>query len=234
MAATDLNDLNNFEYHFETAAATFLNTDTGIDVFRTVIEDNLTAPRLEIQLFVDGAMEPFAPRNGGASSTSQDYRAFTGVFQCRVITDNATGGAANHATYRSKVRTSLMRTAENWYGGGAGGALTGTGSISSGTTDLTGTGTVFTTELEVGNHFTVETEAFVIASISSDTELNVVTASAANYTNGSLGLSASNLPYYNVKKLMPAGTDYEVDGDMNVTQLMYELTFEIRDDAWPA
>lgn len=160
MAATDLNDLNNFEYHFETAAATFLNTDTGIDVFRTVIEDNLTAPRLEIQMYVDAAMDPFAPRNGGASSTSQDYRAFTGVFQCRVITDNATGGAANHDTYRSKVRTSLMRTASNW--------------------------------------------------------------------------GSSNLPYYDVKKLMPAGTDYEVDGDMNVTQLMYEITFEIRDDAWPA
>ena len=44
---------------------------------------------------------------------------------------------------------------------------------------------------------------------------------------------SANLPYYDVKKLMPAGTDYEVDGDMNVTQLMYEMTFEIRDDAWP-
>ena len=114
MAATDLNDLNNFEYHFETAAVTFLNADLGIDVFRTVIENSLIAPRLEIQLFVDAAMEPFAPRNGGASSSSQDYRAFSGVFQCRVITDNATGGAANHSTYRSKVRTALMRTAANW------------------------------------------------------------------------------------------------------------------------
>ena len=44
MAATDLNDLNNFEYHFETAAATFLNADLGIDVFRTVIEDRPDCP----------------------------------------------------------------------------------------------------------------------------------------------------------------------------------------------
>lgn len=159
MAATDLDDLNNFEYHFETAAATFLNTDTGIDVFRTVIEDSLIAPRLDIQMFVDAAMEPFAPRNGGASSSTEDYRAYSGVFQCRVVTDNATGGAANHATYRAQVRTSLMRSAANW-------------------------GTV-------------------------------------------------NLEYYDIKKLMAAGTEYEVDGDMNITQLMYELTFEIRDDAWP-
>ena len=160
MAATDLDDLNNFENHFETAAVTFLNSDTGIDVFRTVIEDSLVAPRLEIQLFVDSAMEPFAPRNGGASPTTEDYRAFSGFFQVRVVTDNAAGGAANHSTYLSKVRTSLMRSAANWGSG--------------------------------------------------------------------------NLEYYDVKKLMLGGADYEVDGDMNITQLMYELIFEIRDDAWPS
>ena len=233
MAATDLNDLNNFEYHFETAAATFLNTDTGLDVFRTVIEDSLTAPRLEIQLFVDAAMEPFAPRNGGASSSTQDYRAYSGVFQCRVITDNATGGAADHSTYRSKVRTSLMRSASNWFGGGAGGTLAGTGTIANGATYLTGTGTAFTTQLEVWDRFTVDGNAFAVSSIVSDSELYVTTAAGGAYS-GTLALSASNLPYYDVKKLMPAAADYEVDGDMNVTQLMYELTFEIRDDAWPA
>jgi len=159
MAATDLNDLNNFEYHFETAAVTFLNTDVGIDIFRTVIEDNFVAPRIEVQLFVEDANDPFAPRNGGGSSTTEDYRSFNSIFSIRLVTDNATGGAADHATYRSKIRTSLMRSATNW--------------------------------------------------------------------------DSTTLEYYDVKLLKPSATEYETDGDMNVTQLTYTIIWEIRDDAWP-
>jgi len=233
MAATDLNDLNNFEYHWETAAVTFLNSDVGISVVRTVTEDSLVLPRIEIQFMVEDAFEPFAPHNGGGSSDTQDYRAFNSNFQVRVITDNATGGAADHATYRSKVRTVLMRSGTNWYGGGPGGTLTGTGSISNGTTNLTGTGTAFTTELAVGNHFTVDGNAFVVSSISSDSELNVTSAAAASYS-GTLALSASNVQYYDLKEIRPSGTDYDTDGDVNVTQLNYSLVWEIRDDAWPS
>mgnify|MGYP003629393637 FL=1 len=91
MAATDLDDLNNFEFHFETAAVTFLNADVGIDIFRTVIEDNFVAPRIEVQLFVEDAIDPFAPRNGGASSATVDYRAFNSTFSARLVTDNSTG-----------------------------------------------------------------------------------------------------------------------------------------------
>jgi len=160
MAATDLNDLNNFEYHFETAAVTFLNTAVGIDIFRTVIEDNFVVPRIEVQLFVEDALDPFAPRNGGASSATVDYRAFNSLFTAKLITDNATGGASDHATYRSKIRTSLMRSATNW--------------------------------------------------------------------------DSTSLEYYDVKFLKPAATEYEADGDMNLTQLNYTLIWEIRDDAWPA
>jgi len=160
MAATDLNDLNNFEYHFETAAVTFLNTDVGIDVFRTVIEDNFVVPRIEVQLFVEDSLDPFAPRNGGASSATEDYRAFNSMFSAKLITDNATGGAADHATYRSKIRTSLMRSATNW--------------------------------------------------------------------------DSTSLEYYDVKFLKPAATEYETDGDMNLSQLNYTIIWEIRDDAWPA
>jgi len=159
MAATDLNDLNNFEYHFETAASTFLNTAVGIDIFRTVIEDNFVVPRIEVQLFVEEALDPFAPRNGGASSSTQDYRAFNGMFSAKLVTDNSTGGASDHATYRAKIRTALMRSATNW--------------------------------------------------------------------------DSTTLEYYDVKLLKPAGTEYETDGDMNISQLTYTVVWEIRDDAWP-
>tara|TARA_R100000655_G_scaffold44273_1_gene80907 strand:+ start:9447 stop:9929 length:483 start_codon:yes stop_codon:yes gene_type:complete len=160
MAATDLNDLNNFEEHFESAAVTFLNSDVGITVTRTVVEDDLVAPRIEVQFFVEQANEPPAMRNGGGSSSTIDYRSFAGTFSARLITDNATGGAGDHATYRSKMRTALMRSGSNW--------------------------------------------------------------------------GSTNLPYYGVKLLRPSATDYDVDGDMNISTLSYELVWEIRDDAWPA
>ena len=114
MAATDLDDLNNWEYHWETAAVTFLNDATGVDVYRTVIEDDLELPRIEIQFEVEDALEPAAPRNGGTSASTIDYRAFNANFQVRIATDNATGGASSHAGYRSKIRTALMRSASNW------------------------------------------------------------------------------------------------------------------------
>jgi len=160
MAATDLNDLNNFEYHFETAAVTFLNTDVGITVTRTVVEDTLNTPRIEVQLMMEGSNEPVAPRNGGASSSTLDYRSFGATFIAKLVTDNATGGAPDHATYCAKMRTALMHSADNW--------------------------------------------------------------------------DATTLEYYGVKYLKPEAADYEVDGDMNITQLSYTIIFEIRDDAWPA
>ena len=159
MAATSLNDLNNYEYHWETAAVTFLNSDIGISVVRTVTEDSLILPRIEIQFMVEDAFEPYAPRNGGSSSTTQDYRAFNSNLQVRVITDNATGGTSSHATYRSGVRTSLMRSGTNW--------------------------------------------------------------------------NSTNLPYYDLKEIRPSGTEYDADGDLNVTQMNYSLVWEIRNDAWP-
>ncbi len=80
---------------------------------RTITEDSLVMPRIEIQFKVGDAFEPFAPRNGGGSSTTQDYRAFNSSLEINLVTDNATGGSALHATYRSKVRTALKRAGTN-------------------------------------------------------------------------------------------------------------------------
>jgi hypothetical protein len=159
MAASSLHDLLNFEYHFETAAVTFLNSAVGIPVFRTVIEDNLTVPRLEIQLTVMNAMEPIAPRNGGASPNTLDYRAHQGVFIVRTTTDNAQNQAGDHATYLSKARAALLASATNW--------------------------------------------------------------------------DNTTLPYYDLKLLRPASQFYQTDGDFNITQIDYDVIFEIRDSAWP-
>lgn len=241
MAAGSLNEINGFEGNFEKAAASFLTTDVGITTFPTVVEDSLVTPRIEVKFDVDDAMEPFAPRNGGASPTTEDYRAFNGIFSAQLATDNATGGASAHAGYRAKIRTALMRSGTNWNGGASGAesvTITGTASITSATTALTGTGTAFTTELAVGDKFTVGAEYLTVDTIASATALTVTTAASGTIAGGSLVRIQSltlgpNLPFYDVKELQPQGTEYETDGDLNVSQMSWSVVFEIRDDAWP-
>ena len=234
MAASDLNDLNNFEVHFESAAVTFLNSDVGISVVGTVNETTLIAPRIDVEFRCETANDPYAPRNGGGSPTTEDYRSFTGEFTARLVTDNATGGSGDHATYRSKIRTSLMRSGANWTGGsGSSSTLSGTGSITEGESTVTGSGTAFTTELSSGASLTLGGQTFIVSSISSDTSLTTTSAATATVSGAALGEAASNLEYYDVKLLKPTSATYEANGDMNVTELSYEVIFEIRDDAWP-
>ena len=114
MAAPDLETLYKFEFAFESAAVTFLNTATGISVFRSVIEDVLDTPRLEVRMDVGDAIDPPVTRDGGASPTTIDYRAYNALFTVIVITDNAVGQAADHGTYRAQIRETLMRSATNW------------------------------------------------------------------------------------------------------------------------
>jgi len=236
MAATDLADLHNFEYHFETAAKTFLNTATGITVIRTVVETSTVAPRLDIQFQVMDSLEPYAPRAGGGSSSSQDYRAYNALFFVRVITDNATGGSADHATYVSKARAELMRTASNW--SNSTGTLTGTCSIGLATNVMTGVGTEFTTEIAAGDKIDLGGESFTISSVTSNLQA-ILTADSGSALSGTATRTFSktfgpNNPYYDLKLLKPAQTEYDTDGDFNITGLSFDVIFEIRDTAWPA
>ena len=114
MAAPDLQTLHKFAFAFESAAVTFLNTATGITVNRTVGEDVRETPRIEVRLDVAGAIDPPVTRDGGASPTTIDYRAYNASFSAFVITDNAVGQAPDHGTYRSQIRVALMRSAANW------------------------------------------------------------------------------------------------------------------------
>ena len=114
MAATDLDDLLKFEAHIEGAAVTFLNTATGLACYATASESTLTLPRIDVRLEMGEAFNPPAPRNGGASSSTIDYRAYRATFIAEIATDNAVGQSASMATHRTKCRVALMRSAANW------------------------------------------------------------------------------------------------------------------------
>lgn len=235
MAATDLDDLNNWEEHWETAAVTFLNSDVGIEVVRTVTEDSLTLPRIEVQLMVEEAYEPAAPRNGGASPSTLDYRAFTSNFVARLLTDNATGGASAHAGYRSKVRTALMRSGSNWTADSVG---IGSCSIADLSNQLVGSGTEFTTTLGAADKISLFGNVFTVSSVTTD-ERAVLSSDSASALSGnalrvfSLTRGPNNI-YYDLKHIRLTSNEYEADGDLNVTTMNYSLVWEIRDDAWPS
>ena len=115
MAASSLEDLLNFEVHFESAAITFINDELLIDVFGTVTENDLTTPRIEVEMQMEESEEFTSLREGGSAPTTKDFTNMNGVFNARVITDNAAGAqAANHATYRAKCRKLLLYSGANW------------------------------------------------------------------------------------------------------------------------
>jgi len=160
MAAPDIETIYDFETHFESPAVTFLNTATGISVVRTVVETDLTTPRIEIRFEMHDALDPAPLRGGGASAGTIDYRAFNANFFATVVTDNATGQAADHSVYRRQVREALSLSGTNW--------------------------------------------------------------------------TTVNNPYYDLKYCRPIATDYEADGDFNLSTMSFAIVFGIRDDAWPA
>ena len=116
MAASSLPDLLQFEKHFEDAATTFLTADVGITTFISAEISDLVTPRLEIE-FISGEAElPIDdPITSVPSLSAGEYRKYTGEFMVTVVTDPTVGETrANHFLYVGKVRTSLLRSEDNW------------------------------------------------------------------------------------------------------------------------
>jgi len=246
MAADSLQSLLNFEYNFERAAVYFVGEaiPSAYQTIRTMTESNLSTPRVELALELGSATSPYDPRVEG--STKQDYSQYDGFFHARVVTDNSVGQTStDHATTRAKLRELFLRSGANWNGSGSGAnpvTLTGTGEIDkdSAPQRIVGTGTSFTTELEVGDEVTVGGVPFEIAGITSDTLATTTVAASASIAAGSaivrtLSLaSGPNLPFYDLKFIQPMESQYLTDEDFNVSELTWNLRFEIRDDAWPS
>lgn len=114
MPASSIADLHTFEEHIESAAVTFLNTATGLDVYRTNSESDFTTPRIEVTCEIADAYEPPAARGGGASSTTVDFLAYTSTFSINIVTDNSVGQSGSMKTYLGEVREAMMRSAANW------------------------------------------------------------------------------------------------------------------------
>ena len=112
-AATSLGLLFSFEKYFEEAAVTFLEAETGVEVYPSASQEELITPRLDIQFVALDAQLPVdAPITGGLT----EYRKYNSSFEVAIVTDAsvATQTRTFHLELIGAVRAALLRTASNW------------------------------------------------------------------------------------------------------------------------
>ena len=106
----------NFETNFETAATTFLATDTGLtasSIYATLDQDTFVVPRIELMFEVGEALDPPLPKYSGSSGL--EYLEHRGTLTIRIVSDASVSGTeANHRTIRSKVRKSMLLNSLNF------------------------------------------------------------------------------------------------------------------------
>ena len=106
----------NFETNFETAATTFLATDTGLaasSIYATLDQDTFVVPRIELMFEVGEALDPTLPKFSGSSAL--EYLQHRGTLTIRIVSDASISGTqANHRTIRSKVRKSMLLNSLNF------------------------------------------------------------------------------------------------------------------------
>lgn len=106
----------NFETNFETAATTFLATDTGLaasSIYATLDQDTFVVPRIEVMFELGEALDPTLPKFSGSSDL--EYLQHRGTLTIRIVSDASVSGTeANHRTIRSKVRKSMLLNSLNF------------------------------------------------------------------------------------------------------------------------
>lgn len=116
MPAPNLETLLDFETNVESAAKTFLATDTGLSassIFSTLDQDSFVAPRIGVQFELGEALDP--PDQKTLTDTELEYRKYTGTLSIEVVSDGSINDSQiAHRQLRAKVRASLLLNAENF------------------------------------------------------------------------------------------------------------------------
>lgn len=259
MAAPNLRTLLDFETNVETAAKTFLETATGLSassVFAGLDQDDLILPRISVMLELGEAVDPFDPKTTG--SDDLEYRKFTGTLNVIITSDGSTDGSQTaHRNIRADARSALLRNADNFTtvpdDDVTGFTVTGPTDGSQGDYSATGgsQGGKPVFERNTNSDYRVQLEGsrwefydddrentLWRANQSTDWPWQVTSWSRQSGSGSQPVLSdlvgTSILPYYDVNYLRPSGTSFEMDGDLAVSTLSYQINLVIRNDAWPS
>jgi hypothetical protein len=253
-------DILDFETNFETAAKSFLATDlssySSLQFVSSLDQANFTIPRIEINVELQGADDP--PTQD--QQDRFNYSQYSMNFILRIIsdlsdssTDSSSGltPAETHRAIRKKVRESMLLSSDNFTTQDSTQILV----TGAGTSAANG---VYTQKPSVPQYdkpsrderIRQDGSEWVLTqnnSIDPLYELYKTTNSPTNPTDGdAVWVSVSGqgtdpvptvrigplLADYEVKYIRPAGTDFEVDGDLGISTLTYEIKFCTRPSRW--
>lgn len=116
MSAPNFETLLDFETNFETAAKTFLETDTGLStssLFATLDQDTFVVPRLEVLFELSESLDPPTPQSENSSQV--EYMQHKGTLSIRVVSDASVDNTqTTHRQLRGKVRKSMLLNSPNF------------------------------------------------------------------------------------------------------------------------
>ena len=251
-----------FETNFETAAKFFLGTQlnsyTNLQIASSLDQANFTIPRVEINAELQGAEDPATQDELGRFNYSQ----YSINFVIKVIsdlsdnsTDASTGQtpAETHRAIRKLIRESMLLTGNNFTTpDNRQVQVDGAGTpIANGVYTLQSNGSYKKPAGVISGAITLNTtssEWEIYQQSLSTTDILYTTTNAPSEPTDSLAIWAAVAPQgsdpapsvsvgpvladYEVKYLRPAGTDYEVDEDLGISTLNYEIKFCTRPSRW--
>ncbi len=252
MPAPNLETLFDFETNIESAAKTFLETATGLSassLYASLDQDDFILPRIGISYEDGGAVDPFDTRGSGV-----EYLKYEGTFNITVITDASLDNtASNHRLIRGKVRSAMLLQADNWttiLDANVSG-FTITNPTDSGTAGVYAESGTFGGKKQFvlgDSKVRYDTDRWKIYNANTDDDRWQASLGSEDYPWNASGWTAvqgtgsaplfslltgtSVLPYYDINYMRPMGTTYEVDGNLAISTISYQINVGIRDDAW--
>lgn len=263
MAAPNLRTLLDFETNIEDAAKTFLATDTGLaasSVFASLDQDNLVLPRVSVMFELGEALDPVDIKTTG--STELEYRKFTGTLNVIVTSDGSTSGSQTaHRNHRADVRKSMLLNSLNFTTPDASKSIVVSGAplfedqitvdglyvsnfdqngkpyyIRNGAPSQADAIRYNSGRWEITAEYQLATEILYVTSSSTTATPDLETTWAISSADPPVPTVTAGklLNFYDIKYMRPAGTTFEMDGDLAVSTLSYDIQFAIRNDAWPS
>ena len=115
MRAQSLQDLLQFEKHFEDASVEFLSDAIGIPAFPATGSEYLITPRLEVLFTHNGAELPNDAPIESDPELGAEYLKHDASFEVAIVTDFSLEQSRDlHLAIVGSIRKELLRTSSNW------------------------------------------------------------------------------------------------------------------------
>lgn len=183
-------------------------------------------------------------------STDLEYRKYNGTLNIIITSDASTDGSQTaHRNHRADVRAAMLLNADNWTTKTTNIVVAGAGSSDvNGVYEPDGTqnGRDFyslgqsATIGWSGTNWIIRDENAQVDRYENNSDVQTPDLATGDWDiseSASLPLptvtAETILPYYDVNYMRPSGTNFEIDGDLAVSTLSYQMNVVIRNDAFP-